>query len=449
MSNVEEEKLFAAADIADSTPSRRPRRKLWLGLFALALVALTGVLFRNPLLARWQMSRAAAAIESIQLAEAEAALRAAMHYRPDDVQAVLQLCSVLRMQGRVNESADLLPVAEQLGCGSNRVRHERALNEARVGLLQRAEPYLPRLLADDSLDSRDVCEAYVVGFRQQGRFENAELLLEAWEADWPDDYRIAAHRGVMQQMQNRWQAAVRHYEQAMKRGDPRASTRIRCGECFLEDKDSQAAVSILKESVSLAPERADAWFNLGKAYLLNGDAADARDAIEKSLRLDPVSFDARLVLARIHLREDDPQAACEILETLLEAWPEDAAALYEYGQALARLNRREEADAVVKRWEYADAQNEKIEHLVAELEADPSNLPLRIRIGKLLIEHYSRRMGLQYLMVVLQMDSDNRVAHELLVRYYTSRGETDRAALHQHALDVAPPPENRQQAEQP
>jgi predicted Zn-dependent protease len=425
---------------ASDSPLLRPRRTLTVVLALAGLLAVAAFVFRGTLLANWDVRTAEVAIEEGRLPDAEAALQRALQHQPDNLATVLLMCRVLRFQGRISESAQVLEQARGLGCSAQRLRQESILNAARLGRLDAAESYLSQLLADDTIDSRDVCESYVVGFRQQGRFQEAELLLNAWEADWPEDNRIIGHRGIIAQMQGQWATAIELYETAVRNGDRRIAMQRRLGECFLETRNAKRAVEIFEQCVAADPANAETWLSLAKSYLLSGNESSAMQAIESCLEQDPWSFDAKLAKAKIHLSHGDNEAAEILLKELLVQWPDDAAALYEYGQTLARLGRTAEGEAVLERWKMADAQLELIEELVVDLAAEPLDIPLRLKIGKLVMEHYSRRMGLQYLMLVLQMDPGNREAHELLIRYHKSRGESEDAARLRRALRAEPGP---------
>ena len=84
------------------------------------------------------------------------------------------------------------------------------------------------------------------------------------------------------------------------------------------------------------------------------------------------------------------------------------------------------------------AADEKVRHmedLIVQLQRSPDDVALRAEIGVLLLKHYSRQMGVQYLQSVLILASENQVAHAALADYFENMGQVDKAGFHRNRAE--------------
>ena len=111
------------------------------------------------------------------------------------------------------------------------------------------------------------------------------------------------------------------------------------------DDATREFLEILKRE----PNEPRASFNLGDIYLTNGDAAKAIPFLETSAKKFPDEFDTRFALGRAYLAvKKYPQAITE-LEVAVKLRPEIAEGFYQYGLALQKTGRREEAKIAFKK----------------------------------------------------------------------------------------------------
>ena len=240
------------------------------------------------------------------------------------------------------------------------------------------------------------------------------MVLEAWESDWPADYRPPAHRGLVAQMQLDWTTAVSSFRSAIACGDPRPVTRIHLGRSLLELRELQAAQEAFQAALDLSTNEADAWKGLADTLRLLGQLEKSAAALEKCLRSNPSDFDAELALALNAADQENPAVAIERIEDFLRVWPTDSTALYAYSQVLLVTGQDDEAAEILKLWKQADEQVVRMEELLNQLQNDPGNDTIRCDAACLMMAHYSRSSAVQLLQAVLRSQPENDSAKKCL-----------------------------------
>lgn len=431
MTTIEESST--ATDTADLPPGRIPLKLTALVLLVVVVVACAIIVQWGPIETRfrnWQIGNLASQLKFAEALEAADRLN---RLAPGQPESLLLLCRLQRQSGQPRAALQTISKLADAGVPELRIQAERRLTAARLGDLESSEPFLSQLLTNDELDSRDVCEAFVIGYRTRYHMREAMALIDVWQNDFPQDYRPAAHRGMVAQMETNWAEAVAAYDQAVELGDRRTETLIRLGLCCLEINNSEQALTAFRLCAGFDPQSADAQLGIGDALSRSGQPDEAFLAYQRCLVLDPWRVEARLAVAKTLLDRRDLNAALTELELLVTAWPEDSAILFQYSQVLSALGRKADAEAAAARWKQADQEVSVMEGLLTDLRSQPHNTALRSRIGVLMIKHYSRSMAVPFLESVLADDPSDQNARESLAAYYTWRKEPERAALYLHS----------------
>ncbi|MEA3141033.1 MAG: hypothetical protein QOK23_3202 [Gammaproteobacteria bacterium] len=128
------------------------------------------------------------------------------------------------------------------------------------------------------------------------------------------------------------QWALAHYELALAYG---------------EIDRSADALSALRQALALKPEMADAWRALGDQLTIMGDAAGADAAYAQNIKAS--TQDPRLLNAAAALCENRIPEAEAQLRAHLKKYPTDVAALRMLGEVAARLQRYQDAEALLAR----------------------------------------------------------------------------------------------------
>jgi predicted Zn-dependent protease len=302
---------------------------LWL----LALLGAIGLAAYRPAMRTWALRRSEARFLVGDPAGALQVLEANRPWLPRDAELTLQSARALRKLARPEEARRELEQARRLGTPHARVDREELLLLAQNGWLAESESALPRLLSDLRYDARDVTEAYAEGYRLHFRLEEASALLEAWRQDYPDDPRPHLMLGVMRQTVTDWPAAVQEFRAALARGAEWPPTRLRLGQCLLENNDVAAAEAELRRFVSAHPENSEGRLYWAQTLEQLGRPEDARREFQTCLQRDPREFAAAVAVARLDVAAGRAAEAVARLSSLLADWPEDAEALHVYAQA--------------------------------------------------------------------------------------------------------------------
>ena len=128
------------------------------------------------------------------------------------------------------------------------------------------------------------------------------------------------------------QWALAHYELALAYG---------------ESERSAESLTALRRALALKPEMADAWRALGDQLTIAGDSAGADAAYAQNIKAS--THDPRLLQAAAALCENQiPQAEAQ-LRAHLKKHPTDVAALRMLAEVAARLQRYQDAEALLAR----------------------------------------------------------------------------------------------------
>jgi tetratricopeptide (TPR) repeat protein len=158
------------------------------------------------------------------------------------------------------------------------------------------------------------------------------------------------------------------------------------------------AEAAFQRAARLAPGAAAVWNNLGNHYTACGDSIQAGEAFRKVLALEPGHPNAHLQLARLAVERKDGAAALRHVDRLDAAQQADPALVLLRARALARVDRKAEAlallDGLERRAEGPQAWHAlglalaecgefgRAEGLFSRaLEADPANLDILHNLG--------------------------------------------------------------------
>jgi tetratricopeptide (TPR) repeat protein len=273
------------------------------------------------------------------------------------------------------------------------------------------------MLRDPDLDERDVCEAFAIGFRLNRRFEEAGLLIDAWKADWPTDYRPFYHEGLMYQTLTNWDAAVSAYRTAVSLNPLADACRVRLGECLNQIERGKEACEQFQIVTSRDRENIVAWQGLADGLRQQGDDKSARDAYLHVLALDSGSYSARLSIAEIDFDDGDITSAEKNIDKLSSVWPDDARTLYLQSRIAALAGRLKDSASLQERWKSADLAVQQMEKEIQLLAKSPDNMDLQVSIGTGMMNHYSRELGQQYIVAALQIAPNHSAAAAALTDF--------------------------------
>ncbi len=246
-------------------------------------------------------------------AGAERAIDTALDLRPRFPDLHFQRGRIMLAVGRRAEARKALDRALELHPGYAAARVERALLDAREGLIGEALAALRALGRECKVE-------------EPRAFERGLAALE--EADWGE-------AGV-------------HLSRALKLSDPALEERLERFRGLIERGEAAGAATLIRETLATHPGYPDLYYLLGTAELKQGHPDDAIASLARALGLHPEFHAARIQLARAFQSLGETPQALELLGQVLEAEPEHAEAL-ELTQRWAARGRRRKGRGITAR----------------------------------------------------------------------------------------------------
>jgi len=313
-----------------------------------------------------------------------------------------------------------------------KLKREETLMLLQSGQLPPGHPAVGALMADPQGDAREIYEAAVQGYLESFHVAPAEMLLDGWEADYPNDSLPHYFRGLIYASRQSWTEAAEAFQESLQLGASRPDTRLRLADSLREDYRYREALWHYEQCCD-GKETAEVLFGRGKCLEALGDAEAAREAYGAALGADPKHFAARLGLGQLEYSQGEYEAAAKQLQLAVEVNPADFYVHHSLAWALLILGEKESAREHFKsavRLRLAMLQVGNLQRRIAKA---PDNARLRYDIGAILMANDQQSDAASWLRSLLQLEPDHRQAHRALADYYAERGEAELAERHRRA----------------
>jgi tetratricopeptide (TPR) repeat protein len=221
-----------------------------------------------------------------------------------------QLTEVLILQGRTSEA----------------YRYQKILSDANPEGKAAQEKY------------NDALELY-----RQGKFADAEKLLEEIRDQYPQDKNSAMLLGLVQFQRGQDEQAIQLFDKYID-SETASSTLIQTAALAkFRAKKVDEAVAMLKDAVEAQPNNADILATYGLALLdISPTSDEGQKAIEKSLAINPEKHRLRLALAKRHYAMKNDEQGLAQLRTAYRAAPMDFVVQEAYFKALMQGGKNDE-----------------------------------------------------------------------------------------------------------
>ncbi len=264
--------------------------------------------------------------------------------------------------------------------------------------------------------------------------------------------------GILAEQRGDRKAAAEAIEKA-RAADPAAFPLVtRVAEQHRADGDIEGASTLYREFAAGQPQRIEA--QLAYADFLRSASPDddfaaklARDTLEKSLDRFPGELSVKRRLFRIYESLEQRDRSLAIFESLAASQPGPSEALAAVDMARTLfpkddLTARARVDELLKGACLRVPQNpvlaraasehfrttgrlpEAVEMLAKHVEAVPSSLALRTRLGILQLAAEREKEGEQTLLEVIAIDMNQGLAHQSLAKLYRKQERAAEARLH-------------------
>lgn len=355
-----------------------------------------------------------------------------------------------RKQADYRRMRALLDTARSSGASAVRIRLEEALAAADCGQLVEAERYLLDRLRSDDEERAEICDSLSTGLTRHGRLDEAAMLLDAWQADAPEDPRPHIKRGRVAEHAFDWARAEAQYREALGKAPGNVVSLASLGRVLAGRNEPVAArrcfAEVVKRSTQAAPAARE---SIAVCLVIEGRPHEARQILHEVLALDPVV--RTLAYERTGHRPDGDVAARQLgklelddghiddaerwLTRAVQANPRDLEARYALAQAWRRLGRDDEAEAELEAVATARRELAAADRWWDTLGKNPDDVEARYRIGVAFLRHRSDGEGIYWLRSVIARDPTHGEAHAALAEHFAASAatsETSRNLAHYH-----------------
>ncbi len=397
------------------------------------LVLLVLVAYLQGGFALWPLQNARSAMDRRDHASAIEALQLAEFCNGDQVSIDLLRARISLRRGDLAETELQLRRAQQHGAKSRDIEREKLLAAALNGELEKIEPELKAWLESPGTDGADICDAYTHGLASQGRLEEAQLLLEAWQTGFPEDPKPHVKRARIGEYALQQDAAEEEYRRALAKQPSYAPAIYSLARLLLERKRPEEALELFQLCHKVSPDTAAAaQIGEARSLVMLGNSDDAREILQQvedyqpqqvvvafqRLGFQPDGDPAAFELGKLDSANGDFAAALPRLRRAVSANPHDLDA--RYALAIALRGQGEQAEAE-KEFEYVKTVRQelaKTENLRTSLGTDPTDNETRFQVAMIYLKYQSPKLGIFWLQSVLAQDPRHWGAHDALATYY-------------------------------
>lgn len=405
-------------------------RRARLLLSATLLTVVVGCFAAVPLRVRYQLWQARRALSNRNAEQATEFLKSAERLEPDNGEIHFLLARAYRRQGRFDLVRHEIERAWQCGHPTEILQREQWLALAQAGQMKEAEPHLQELLMNAGEDGPEICEAYVNGYLRLYRISPALRLLDAWQADFPDDPRPHFCRGVVWRHLRQRAKAAEEFNRALRIDPDDVESRLRLATVLAELHEFESAATEYAACLQQRPTDVGVLYGLAVCLRAEGKTAEAKTAFQRVLELAPDHFGAQFKMGQLALSENKVPEALDWLNAAVKQEPFNQAARYSLASA---LQANGQADAARPHFQYAaeaDIKLEKVQLLMEVVAKQPDLVEPRHQVGAILLQYGSPAEAVGWLHSALQIDAGHEATHKLLADYYARQGDRTRADFH-------------------
>ncbi len=219
----------------------------------------------------------------------------------------------------------------------------------------------------------------------------------------PDNANIYRFMGMIQQDYEQWEDAKAAYRTCLDK-DPFADYRdeilISLGQISLKLREYPEAKTYLQQAIA-TPQvlalRAESEFNLGNLGM-------ALDQLKQSLEADPQQRDAILLQGTIQVQDKQYNDAIAGILAGLDYHPKDDQLMYKLAEAYRGVGDSENAEKYIALSEELRTKRERFSKLNTDVIAEPTNIEMRLELGRLAEEIGKPELAIGWYQAVLQID---------------------------------------------
>ncbi|MGH7491500.1 MAG: tetratricopeptide repeat protein [bacterium] len=209
-------------------------------------------------------------------------------------------------------------------------------------------------------------------YSEVGQWQNAETAYRR-ALELQPNYRGAWNNlGNNAYRQQRYYQAIAFYQKELE-ANPEAIPYRAMGRSYVELGRVDSAHYAFEHAIASDSLYAPARFSLAFLFEDEGELEKALSHARRAWQLDPENLEYRYLTGELLVKTKQYEEAMTVLSEVVAKWPWHHGAQYNYGQALVRLGRQEEARKYLDEAERLRAWDAKLEHLENTVRSMPND----------------------------------------------------------------------------
>ena len=229
----------------------------------------------------------------------------------------------------------------------------------------------------------------------------------------------AFRRGLLRQ-------AVDYYkgEEAIN-PDPDAVLYLELGKTYAQLGEPDSAQTAYERAIEIQPENATAYMWLGQLMEEIGELDKALEYSHKGNEIRPGDPDYEYIIGTLYFRNGDTEKAVEFLEPVADKLEFHQGAQYNYGQALRRLGKEEEAQFYLARADSAQKLQQMVNEAVDGINNDPGNRDKWVELALLLWKTEQKERAVESYTTAVNIDPGNFAMQSNLAMMLVESGRVE------------------------
>lgn len=332
---------------------------------------------------------------------------------------------LLRKEKKFEQAFASLVQAKLLTPSSTELGLEEWLLQAQAGDLTAAERPLLNALRENAGEVSEICDALVLGYLRTGQFFKAELTLQSWQAEHPQESRPWVLRGVMATKVENWKDAAAAFREALRWSPDDPEAMFFLADALAMNREFERALPLLRRCVAALPDRVEVQLGLVRILTNLGQYDEAIRWSEEIVRRQPTSVDASEALGEALLAAGQAHRAVEVLRPAVDQAPNSISLRFQFGTALRLAGHPKEAESHLEFTRQGRQELQQRGTLTRHAMQFPNDLAPRVQLARLLLKYNFEDEGLMWLRSVLDADPHRADAHRQLADYYRQQSAKD------------------------
>lgn len=376
-----------------------------------------------------------AALERYHTAEAVQHLQKVLSVWPHDPETLLLAARAARRSGSFDTADHFLDLYQE------QRKDDEDLNIERICLrAQRGEPdsvfkYCIGMIEENDPSSPLLFEALAQGFWRNYQPQKAEMVLQKWLEQEPDNPQALLLQGEIHDLVMRQADAIKSFRAALTLDPTLDRARLRLCDILMQLGSFPEAQPHLTYLSSRLPDNPKVQVYLARVYDRASQQEEAQRILDELLARQPNFAPALLERGKLALRANQFDEAEKYLRQAVQQDPSDYNARDRLAFCLEQNGKPAEADKEREQIKQMEKDMEEIQSIVrVQMEQSPHNADLHYKVGMISLRAGAAAEGLRWLHSALKEDPNHQGAHKALMEYYQRIGDFGRAREHKQKM---------------